>query len=107
MPRQVTISTQIPEEVKEWIRADADEQEITLSEWLNQLIQVYIADGFDDLTFEDIDDMSLDELAELIDEYDLDVDPEDHTNFFGNTSREKLRNAICDELEIEEDPEEE
>lgn len=107
MSKQVTISTQIPPDIKEWIIEDADLNDMSMSEWLNVAIQSLIEERTENLAFEDVDNMSLDELAELIDEYDLDIDPEDHTNFWGNVSHEKLRDVICDELDIEEEPEEE
>ena len=107
MANQVTISTQVPPEIKDWIRDESDEMGISLSEWLNQAIQSYIDNGSNDLTFDDLESMSFDELCELVEEYDLDIDPDDCEDGWKGTAREKLRNAICDELEIKEEPEEE
>jgi len=107
MGNQVTISTQVPPELKEWIQEDAEEMKVTLSEWLHEAIMAKISDGSEDLTFEDLDSMDFVELSEIVDEYELDLDPDDFEGGVFMSARSKLRNAICDELDIEEEPEEE
>jgi len=103
MTKYTTISAQVTDDVKEWIREDADDRGITLSEWLNDVILEYIDDGSEDLTFEDLDEMDFDELVAVVEDYELDIDPEDYTGGLLVSAREKLRDAVCYELEIEEE----
>ena len=102
---QVTISTQITPEIKEWIIEDCEDMGITQSEWLNQAIHEFIEDGSDDgaLTFDDLDEMDFDELVEVVEEQELDIDPDDYSDGLLVSAQEKLRNAICDELEIKDE----
>lgn len=107
MAGRETISAQITPELKEWIVEDAEEMDISLSEWLHNAIDAFIDDGSsDDLTFEELDSMTFDELSDFVEEYELDLDPDDYEDGLLVSARVKLRDAICDELEIEEEPEE-
>lgn len=58
-----------------------------------------------DYTFEDLDSMPFDVLSEFVEVYELDLDPDDYEDGIFMSARSKLRNAICDELGIEEEPE--
>jgi len=105
----MTVSTRVDDELYEWIKADAEDRGISMSEWLLDLIYVYIS-GESNLTLDDLEDMDWDELVEVVDDLELDIDPSDFIGgAFKSVEREtsELREAIAEELDLYEDEKDE
>jgi len=76
-------------------REAADEKDMSLPEWIEDLIATDSED--DSLTCEEILSMDWDEKVDVIDEYGLEVDPD---NYDDDTEGE-FTEAIIDELELD------
>lgn len=73
----------------------ADEKDMSLPEWIENLITAESED--DSLTSEEIIDMDWDEKVDVIDEYGLEVDPDD----YDDDTEGEFTEAIIDELELD------
>ena len=111
-----TISTRVDDELHEWIRIDAEERGISISEWLNDVVMSSIDGDSDDLTWDDLNDMEWDELVEMAEvwnenipedvEEDCEIDIDDYSgNWWSGNDDHGLAVAIAEvyDIEVEED----
>ena len=104
MADQVTISTQIDRDLKEFILEDAEDRGISISEWLTEAIHTYI--DIITVTWDDLLGMDCDDLVDFVDIQDLKVNPDDCRDFWGTINEDELREAIADEMDIDIEDEE-
>lgn len=98
-----TLSAKVTRELHDYVQRDAEEMGVSISEWLIDAINAYIEEDSDGLTWDDICRMDWDDLVMVIEECELDVNPDD----YDYDEHDDLRSAIADELDIEESYEDE
>lgn len=103
MVRNSTISVKVEPDIYEAVKNDAEVLDISLSQWMLDAIDDKLSQ--DDEDWDELLDMSFDELVDYIDEYELDVDPDEFRGLLSNDA-DGLRDAIADELGLEYEEEE-
>lgn len=109
MSKMATLSTRVDYDIHDFIKNFCIEEDISVSEWLQNAITCYscwLADTeYDEddnpgYTWDDISEMDENELIELVKIENLDIDPDDYPD------DDDLANAIADALGIIEASEE-
>jgi predicted DNA-binding protein len=115
MSKDVILTVRVPSELRDEINSEVKTLETTQADWLRDAIEAYLkTDGQDsDITRAELNEMSWQELEDLIQELDLDTDPNDYSTTLimdpddNSEDADNLRQAIAEELEIsDEDPDE-
>ncbi len=95
MKKLRSVSLKMTDNAYALAKETADEKDMSLPEWIEDLITAESED--DSLTSEEIIDMDWDEKIDVIDEYGLEVDPDD----YDDDTEGEFTEAIIDELELD------
>ena len=96
-----TLSAKVTRELHDYVQQDAEEMGVSISEWLIDAINAYIEQDSDSLIWNDLCEKDRDDLIMVVEECELDIDPDDYDD------DDDFREAIADELGIEENYEDE
>lgn len=101
-----TVSTRVEDDLLELVRADADASGQSISEWLSDAIFEHL--NFEGTSFEDLCEMSWDELVDFVEEDELNVEVSQYRGgLLSPNDKDGLVEAIAEELGLEDDYEDE